>query len=132
MLYNRRVAKPPKPSEDPLVSSAFDASKHESLARAIEQLSPAEAQFFLAKLEAALKKRKLQLTGYIVAAIIWFIAMVCALAYDGLTDGFVGWAYIVPFGIVGVILWIFGKWSERVGSDFKHPDTGAKDDPKAV
>jgi hypothetical protein len=110
------VAKAPKPSEDPLVSQAFDASKHEDLARAIEQLSPDEAQFFLTKLEAALKKRKLQLTGYLVAMGVWLVAMVGALYYVGATDGFAGWIFLVPFALVAGILILFGKWSERIGA----------------
>lgn len=99
-----------------MVSQAFDASQHDALARAIEQLSPEEAQFFIAKLEAALKKRRLQLTGYLIAAVVGFVAMIGALVYDGMTDGFTGWAYLVPFAVIGIILWVFGKWSERVGA----------------
>lgn len=105
-----------KPTEDPLVAQAFDASKHVDLARAIEQLSPDEATFFLAKLEAALRKRKLQLTGYLVAMIVWLVGMVFALAYYGISEGFVGWVFLVPFGIVGLILYLFGKWAEKVGA----------------
>jgi len=105
-----------KPTEDPLVAQAFDASKHVDLARAIEQLSPDEATFFLAKLEAALRKRKLQLTGYLVAMIVWLVGMVFALAYYGISEGFVGWVFLVPFGIVGLILYLFGKWADKVGA----------------
>jgi hypothetical protein len=111
------VTKPkPKDTEDPLVAQAFDASKHEDLARAIEQLSPDEAAFFLHKLEGALKKRKLQLTGYLVALLAWLIGTVAALAYYSMSDGFVAWVFIVPFGVVGAILYGFGKWANRVGA----------------
>jgi hypothetical protein len=112
-----------KATEDPLVAQAFDASKHEDLAHAIERLSPDEAAFFLAKLEAALKKRKLQLTGYIVAMITWLIGMVFALAYFGISDGFVGWIFLVPFALVGLILYLFGRWSEKVGASAAKPVT---------
>jgi len=105
----------PKAAEDPLVSQAFDASKHADLARAVEQLSPEEAAFFLHRLEAALKKRKLQLTGYLVALGAWLVAMTLAMAYYGTHTGFVHWVFAVPFGIVGVILYGFGHWAERVG-----------------
>jgi hypothetical protein len=105
-----------KPSaEDPLVSQAFDASKHEDLARAVENLSPDEAQFFLAKLESALRKRKVQLLGYLVAILAWVVMMIGALAYFGLADGFVGWVFLVPFAVVGAILYIFGRWANRIG-----------------
>jgi hypothetical protein len=101
--------------EDPMVAKAFDANKHAELAHAIENLSPDEAQFFLHKLEAALKKRRLQLIGYLVAMFVWLIGTVFALVYFGTHEGFSGWAFLVPFGLVGAILFGFGKWAERVG-----------------
>lgn len=104
----------PQPAEDPLVAKAFDAKKHEDLAHAIEQLSPDEAAFFLHKLEMAIRKRKIQLTGYLVAMAAWLVAMTMALVYTGMHDGFVAWAYVVPFGLVGAILYGFGRWAERV------------------
>lgn len=107
------MAKAP-PAEDPLVAKAFDASKHDELAKAVEQLSPDEAAFFLSKLEVALKKRKIQLTGYLVAMVVWLLGMVGALVYYGMSTGFVGWVFIAPFGLVGGVLWIFGRMANRV------------------
>jgi len=106
----------PQPAEDPLVAKAFDAKKHEDLARAIEQLSPDEAAFFLHKLEMAVRKRKIQLTGYLVAMAAWLIAMTLALVYAGMHSGFVEWVFAVPFGLVGAILYGFGRWAERVAN----------------
>lgn len=103
-------------AEDPLVSQAFDAGKHEDLARAVENLSSDEAAFFLHKLEMALRKRKIQLTGYLAAMAVWLVAMTCALAYAGMHDGFIGWVFLVPFGFVGAILYGFGRWAERVAN----------------
>lgn len=105
-----------KPVEDPLVAQAFNADKHDQLARAIEQLSPEEAQFFLTKLEAAVRKRKIQVTGYLVAMMVWLIGMVFGLVWYGTHDGFSGWVFLLPFGFVGATLYGFGKWSERVGA----------------
>jgi hypothetical protein len=111
------VGRRSRPStDDPLVAKAFDAGQHEELARAVEQLSPEEARFFLHKLETALRKRKIQLMGYLVAMLVWVLGMVCALAYFGMADGFVGWVFLVPFGVVGVILYVFGMWANKVGS----------------
>jgi hypothetical protein len=62
-------------------------------------------------------KRKLQLTGYLVALVGWLILTFLALAYFGTHDGFVGWVFLVPFLFVGVILYAFGKWSTKVGND---------------
>lgn len=108
-------------AEDPLVAQAFDKDKHEALARAVEQLSPDEAQFFLTKLEAAIRKRKIQITGYLVAMLAWLLGMVFALAWYGTHDGFVGWVFLAPFGVVGVILYAFGRWAERVAASPKSP-----------
>ena len=101
-----------KPAEKELdLAKASDAD----LAKAVAQLSPEEALFFLAKLEAVMNKRKLQLTGYLIAFVVWLVGMLLGLVYYGTHDGFVGWVFLAPFGFVGVILWAFGKWSEKVG-----------------
>lgn len=105
-----------QPAEDPLVAKAFDADKHIELARAIEKLSPDEAAFFLAKLEASIRKRKIQITGYLVSMLVWVIAMFFALVYYGTYSGFVGWVFLMPFLLVGVVLFVFGKWADRVGA----------------
>jgi hypothetical protein len=102
-------------SEDPLVAKAFDGKQHEELARAVAQLSPEDAAFFLHRLEAALRKRKIQLGGYLVAMLAWLVGMVLALIYDSLSDSSALWAFLVPFGIVGAVLYGFGAWAERVG-----------------
>jgi len=105
-----------KAAEDPLVAKAFNADKHVELAQAIEQLNPEEAQFFLEKLERAIRKRKIQITGYLVAMVVWLVGMMFALVYYGMAEGFVGWVFLAPFGLVGAVLYGFGKWSERVGN----------------
>ncbi len=109
--------------EDPLVAKAFDRKQsHDELAKAIAQLSPEEAAFFLHKLEMALRKRKIQLGGYLVAMVAWLAGMTLALIYFGMNDWSAAWAFIVPFGIVGVILYGFGAWGERVA---RRPPPGA-------
>jgi hypothetical protein len=97
----------------------FDPRKHDELAKAVAQLSPDEAAFFLSKLEAAVTKRKIQLTGYLVAMVVWLASMVGALAYYGTHDGFVGWIFLVPFALVGLILWGFGRYSEKVAESIR-------------
>ena len=98
-----------------MVAKAFGAGSQEDLAELIGKLNPVEAEFFLKKLEAALRKRKIMLSGYIVAMVAWVVGMVCALAYFGIASGFTGWVFLVPFLIVGVILWLFGTFAERAG-----------------
>ena len=83
-----------KAVEDPLVAKAFDADKHIELAQAIEQLDPEEAAFFLAKLERAITKRKIQISGYLAAMVVWLVGMMFALVYYGMASGFVGWVFL--------------------------------------
>lgn len=99
-----------------MVAKAFDADRHAELARAVEDLNPQEAAYFLHRLEMAIRKRKIQVLGYLVAMGVWAIGMVFALAYVGMSNGFVGWVFLAPFGVVGMVLWGFGKWADKVGS----------------
>lgn len=108
------------------VEQAFNADKHIELARAVEKLSPDEAAFFLLKLELAIKKRKIQLVGYLVAMLVWVLGMVLALAYFGIATGFVGWVFLMPFALVGVILYAFGKWADKVGAGPPPPQVSSK------
>jgi hypothetical protein len=122
--------------EDPLVAKAFGAGTQDQLAKAISELSPDEAEFFLKKLEAALRKRKIMMSGYLVAMVAWVVGTICALIYFGMASGFVGWVFLVPFAIVGVILWAFGTWAEKVarkvGPAISSPNGhDAKDPPPA-
>ncbi|HWO26689.1 MAG TPA: hypothetical protein VNO30_48500 [Kofleriaceae bacterium] len=103
----------------PSAEAVFDPRRHDELARAVAQLSPEEAAFFLKKLEAAVTKRKIQLTGYLVAMGVWLAAMFGALIYYGTHDGFIGWVFLVPFGFVGVILWWFGRRAERAAETIR-------------
>ena len=100
--------------EGPSAEDVFDPRKHDEIAKAVAQLSPEEALFFLSKLEAVVTKRKIQLTGYLVAMVVWLAGMVGALVYYGSHDGFVGWVFLLPFALVGAVLWGFGRWSERI------------------
>jgi len=105
-----------EPVEDPLVAAAFDKDKHADLASMVAQLSPDEAQFFLGKLERALRRRRIQLFGYLVAMLLWASSMLVALAAYGLMTGVLPYMlFLVPFLLVGLVLFGFGKWADRVG-----------------
>ena len=100
------------------MSAPTDLSKasDDELAKAVAQLSPEEALFFLAKLEAVMNKRKLQLTGYLVAFVAWVVAMFFAVVYFGSQEGYPYWVFLVPFALVGAILWAFGRRATMVGT----------------
>jgi hypothetical protein len=110
-----------QPAEDPMVAKAFNADKHDELARAIQELSPDEAEFFLWKLEIALRKRKVQLLGYLVAMVVWLLGMVGALIIYGMATGFVGYVFILPFAVVGLVLYVFGWGANRIGKEPRPP-----------
>jgi hypothetical protein len=118
---------------DKMVEQAFDPKQQDVVARAIEQLSPEEATYFLDKLERAIRKRKIQLGGYLAAMVVWLFGMVWALFYYGAQpEGtFVGWVFIIPFGAVGLVLVLFGKWAERASrAPAAPPQVVAKQAPK--
>lgn len=106
----------------PNPEDAFDPAKQDELAAAIKKLKPEEAAFFLWKLETSVRKRKAQLTGYLVAMGVWLVAMLGALVIYGTTSGFVGYVFLIPFALVGVILWAFGKWADRIAARKPPPE----------
>lgn len=108
--------------EIPNADDAFDVSKQDAVEEAIKQLSREEAALFLHQLEMKLRKRKLQLAGYLVAMGLWLAGMLAALVVYGTASGFVGWVFLLPFALVGVTLWVFGKWGEKVGNTPPPPD----------
>lgn len=110
-----------------MVAKAFGAGSQDDLEQLIGNLNPTEADYFLKKLEGALRKRRIMLSGYIVAMVVWLVGMVCALAYFGMASGFTGWVFLVPFAFVGLVLWIFGALAERAG---RVPELSVPD-PKA-
>ncbi len=114
-----------KPDPDPLVAHV-ESAKHEDIAAAVAKLDPKQAEFFLTKLEALMKKRKIQITGYLVSLFIWVLCMFLALIYYGTHDGFVGWVFLLPFLLVGVIFYAFGRWAEKVGSNTTVIETAKK------
>ena len=100
----------------PNADDAFDASKQDAVAEAIKNLSREEAALFLFHLESKYQKRKLQLTGYLAAMLLWLGGMLFALYVFGTSSGFVGWVFLVPFALVGITLFAFGKMAEKMGN----------------
>lgn len=104
----------PAAKEHPLVKEAWDAKSNVDLAAAVKKLTPEEAEYFVIQLEASMRKRKLQITGYFVSMILWLGAMMFALVYYGTHGGFVGWVFLLPFGLVGLNLYVFGMVADAI------------------
>jgi hypothetical protein len=102
-----------------MVSSRSDEPDQDAaaIAEAVQKLSPAEAEFFLYKLERAIVRRRIQLWGYLAALAVWAIAMFFALAYYGGGDpeAFRSWVFALPFAGVGVVLLVVGTIADKVG-----------------
>ena len=47
--------------------------------------------------------------------VLWLAGMLFALVVYGTSDGFVGFVFLVPFALLGLTLWAFGKWAEKIG-----------------
>jgi hypothetical protein len=82
---------------------------------ALSQLSPEEALRVLDILERGLKRRKIQLWGYLTAAVVLIIGTAASLAYYGSQEEgrFVGWTFILPIVFCSIVLVAFGRWSDR-------------------
>lgn len=109
-------------AELPNAEDAFDVAKQDAVVEAMKNMSPEQRDLFLFLMKAKYQKRKLQLTGYLVGLLLWLAGMIFALVIFGTSSGFVGWVFLLPFAAVGLTLWIFGKWAERVGNKPPPPD----------
>jgi uncharacterized membrane protein len=98
-----------------LAAQALDPKKEDDVAKAISQLTPEEAAHFVDLLERAIKRRRIQLIGYITALVVLLVGMFFALAYYGSSEEgeFVGWVFFLPFIAVGLIFYLFGRWANR-------------------
>ena len=112
----------PSVADIPNADDAFDVNKQDAVTEALKHATQEEAALFLFVLEQKLKKRKLQLVGYLVAMALWLAGMLFALVVFGTSSGFVGWVFLVPFALVGITLWAFGKWAEKIGKTAPPPD----------
>jgi hypothetical protein len=121
-----------EPAEDPLVAKVFDKSQaHDDIAEAIGQLTPEQAAFFLWKLEGALRKRRIQVAGYLASMFVWAVGMVVAFGAYALFDGSIGYAlFFLPFFGVGLVLYAFGRWANAVAS--RAPPEGPPPTPPGV
>ncbi len=98
-----------------LAARAMDPKQLAEVEAAIQQLTPDEAAHFLGLITRAIKRRKIQLVGYLFALVVLLGGQVGALVYFGMSSGgsSVGWVFLVPFLLVGVVFWLFGRWARQ-------------------
>lgn len=90
-----------------LQDPAFQAD----IEKAVRELPPERAAELVAMLEASMRRRKLELIGYLAAAAIVVVGMVGALIVMGSGDGgtFLGWVFLLPLALAGLVMWLVGK-----------------------
>lgn len=83
-----------------------------------ENLSPEELVLLGQAVARIQKRRRIMLVGYALALLVMLVGvplglLVWARAPRG---AFIGWVFLVPLGITGLILWLFGRWARLAGN----------------
>lgn len=101
--------KKPADLADRLNDPAFRAQIEEGL----KNMPPEKAAELVAMLEDSLRRRKLELLGYLGAALVLLVGMIVALYVYGSSDhrDFMSWIFLVPMGLAGLVMWLVGRWS---------------------
>lgn len=92
------------------------AGQFDGMDDAIANLSPEEAAMFVVLVQTALRKRRILLAGYIATLLVMVGGMLAAFyLYAHRQPGqFLGWVMLVPFALVGAVLFAFGRWARRL------------------
>jgi peptidoglycan/LPS O-acetylase OafA/YrhL len=98
-----------------------DPAFREQIEQAIQNMPPEKAAELVAMLEVSLRRRKIELVGYLGAALVLLLGMIGALYYYGTSDhgDFVGWVFLLPLGAAGAIMMLVGRWADRGRKDRK-------------
>lgn len=121
-------APPPiKPKE--LAEQLNDPAFRERIEQAIAALPPEKAAELVALLEASIRRRKVELIGYIAAAVVLLIGMVIAVyAYGKAAHGqFIGWVFLAPLAAAGVIMIAVARWAAKREATERQQRSAPKD-----
>lgn len=92
-------------------------------------LTTEETEMFLAALELTMRKRRVQLLGYLATLLCLLVGSAWAFwMYGNREPGeFMGWAFLIPPAAAGLSLWGFGKLSRSLkpSRDIKLPERAA-------
>lgn len=60
----------------------------------------------------AQRRRRIMLVGYLLALLVLVFGMLTCLVIVGRAEKgtFIGWVFFIPFSLVGLIFWVFGRW----------------------
>ena len=111
------TADAPAPAQKPkeLAEQLADPAFRERIEQAIGALPPEKAAELVALLEASIRRRKIELVGYLAAAVVLLLGMVIAIyAYGAAAQGrFVGWVFILPLALAGLVMIAVGRAARR-------------------
>jgi len=82
----------------------------------LKDLSPEQIKVFILALDAAMRKRRIQLVGTLTALLCVVIGLSFAIIVwmNHEPGTFIGWVFFVPFFLAGGTLWVFGKIANRI------------------
>ena len=100
------IAEPATIKPQELAERLADPEFRERVEAAIASLPPDKAVELVALLEASIRRRKIELFGYLASAAILLVGMVIALyAFGAAAQGtFIGWVFLVPLALAGVVM----------------------------
>ncbi|MBI4511273.1 MAG: hypothetical protein HY698_16690 [Deltaproteobacteria bacterium] len=80
-----------------------------------DELTPEDMERLLSAVIRIRKRRRVALLGYLVALVTLLVGIPWSLvAYARGPRGMAGlWVMVMPILAVGLVLWIFGKWSRK-------------------
>lgn len=102
-----------KPQE--LATRLADPAFRARVEEAVANLPPERAAELVALLEASIRRRKIELVGYLAAAVVLLVGMVIAIyAYGAAAEGrFVGWVFILPLALAGLVMIAVGRAARK-------------------
>jgi hypothetical protein len=114
------AAKPPAKAGTPaggqvtskdLADRLADPAFQQDIERAVRELPPERAAELVTMLEASLRRRRLELYGYVGAALIVLLGLIGGLVIMGSGKGgtFMGWIFFIPIGLAGLVMWLVGR-----------------------
>ena len=102
-----------KPVE--LAKQLEDPAFRERIETAVANLPPDKAAELVALLESSMQRRKVELLGYVGAAMVLLVGMVLALYAYGRADAnqFRGWLLLLPLAAAGLIMIAVARWAKK-------------------
>jgi hypothetical protein len=100
-----------KVSSKDLAERLKDPAFQKDIEQAVRELPPERAAELVAMLEASMQRRKLELYGYIAAAVLVLIGMIGAVIMmgTGQSGSIISWVMLLPLALAGLVMWRVGK-----------------------